>query len=298
MVTNTSPADLTPSGKLARGTAQRVMVIAAAAALVGVGAGVGITIAVNRGSSPSTSPGAAASTQNQSLPYGYYQSMMSGYGGSMMGGSYGWMTGQAGYQWMVGGAQAPAWMMGNALPGFMMGSSGDPGAAMGQFWAGAPGPRVDAATAQRLGAATPAGATVDAAANRITFSGQTVRFDVVASPSSADDRFEVAGLVNPTIAVPAGASVTIELINSDSGSAHGLVVATVAAQPSVMPMMTSRPAFSGSAIWFLGDATSAGMHDASTTFTASSAGTYQYLCPVPGHAQHGMYGTLLVGSGS
>src|SRR5579859_5478644 len=214
MVANTPPADVTPSGKLAPGTAQRALLIAAAAALVGAGAGVGITIAVNRGTSPSTSPGAAASTPTQSLPYGYYQSMMSGYGGSMMGGSYGWMMGQGGYQWMVGGAQAPAWMMGNALPGFMMGSSGDPGAAMGQFWAGAPGPRVDAAAAQRLGAAIPSGATVDAAANRITFSGQTVRFDMVASPSSADDRFETAGLVNPTISVPAGASVTIELINS------------------------------------------------------------------------------------
>lgn len=73
MVANTPPADSTPGGKLARGTAQRAMVIAAAAALVGVGVGVGITIAVNRGSSPSSSPGAA------------------------------------GYQWMVGGAQAPAW---------------------------------------------------------------------------------------------------------------------------------------------------------------------------------------------
>ncbi|MBV8529031.1 MAG: hypothetical protein JOZ75_12005 [Candidatus Dormibacteraeota bacterium] len=305
MVTNTPPADPTPVRRLATGAAQRAMVIASTAGLVGVGLGIGITVAVNRGtSSPSptaTAPAATAPAQNpgesQSLPYSYYQSMMGGYG-VMMGGSYGWMMGQSGYRWMVGGAQAPAWMMGNALPGFMMGSSTDPGAAMGQLWAGAPGPRVDAATAQGLATANPSGATVDTAANRITFNGPDVRFTVVASPSSADDRFEVAGLVNPTIAVPAGASVSIELINSDTGSAHGLVVAPADAQPSAMPMMTDRPAFTGSTVWFIGDATSAGMHEATATFTASTAGTYQYLCPVPGHAQHGMYGTLVVGSGT
>ena len=33
------------------------------------------------------------------------------------------------------------------------------------------------------------------------------------------------------------------------------------------------------------------------TFTASAAGTYQYLCPVPGHAQKGMAGSLVINSG-
>ena len=30
------------------------------------------------------------------------------------------------------------------------------------------------------------------------------------------------------------------------------------------------------------------------SFTAGASGTYQYLCPVPGHAQKGMVGTLIV----
>ena len=57
-----------------------------------------------------------------------------------------------------------------------------------------------------------------------------------------------------------------------------------------MPMMTSRPAFTGSALWFLGNPTTAGMHTATLTFTATTPGTYHYLCPVPGHAQEGMAG--------
>ena len=62
-----------------------------------------------------------------------------------------------------------------------------------------------------------------------------------------------------------------------------------------MPMMANPPAFRGAALWFLGNPTSAGMHTGTLSFTASTSGSYQYLCPVPGHAQKGMVGTLVVG---
>jgi uncharacterized cupredoxin-like copper-binding protein len=47
-------------------------------------------------------------------------------------------------------------------------------------------------------------------------------------------------------------------------------------------------------VWFLGNPTSAGLHTGTLSFTAAASGTYQYLCPVPGHAQKGMVGTLVV----
>jgi hypothetical protein len=50
----------------------------------------------------------------------------------------------------------------------------------------------------------------------------------------------------------------------------------------------------GSAVWFLGNPTSAGMHAGTLTFIAGTPGTYRYLCPVPGHAQKGMTGTFTV----
>jgi plastocyanin len=58
-------------------------------------------------------------------------------------------------------------------------------------------------------------------------------------------------------------------------------------------MMTAQPAFTGSALWFLGNPSAAGMHAGTLTFTATQ-GTYRYLCPVPGHAQQGMTGTFTV----
>jgi plastocyanin len=81
--------------------------------------------------------------------------------------------------------------------------------------------------------------------------------------------------------------------------AHGVVItAKGAAATFVMPMLTAAPAFSGAALWFLGEATPAGLHEGTVSFTASTAGTYEYLCPVPGHAQEGMLGSFIVQSNS
>ena len=220
----------------------------------------------------------------------------------MMGGSsYGWMMSQAGYAWMTGGAGAPGWMRGGTLPGFMMGGSmmggsavTDAGTIMGRLFAGAPGPRVSAADAERLGARVPAGASVDRANRTVTFTTGTVNLTVLASPSMPAESFRVAGMTDPAISVPGGARVTIELGNADADMAHGLVIMPAGTAGSAMPMMSAAPSFSGAALWFLGDPTAAGMHAGTIAFTAGAPGSYQYLCPVPGHARRGMAGTFTV----
>jgi rusticyanin len=216
--------------------------------------------------------------------------------GAMMGGSGpGGMMGHSGYAWMMGGDAAPGWMTGGTLPGFMMGTSTDPGQIMGRFFADAPGSRVSPAQATALANRVLAGAVVDPATNRITFRGTSVRFAVEASPTGGpDETFRIAGLVNPTIVVPENAKVTIELVNADPDTAHGLVVTASGVGSAWMPMMTTPPAFPGAALWFLGNPTAAGLHAGNLSFTAGASGTYQYLCPVPGHAQKGMVGTLIV----
>ncbi len=276
----------------------RTRVLLAGAALVAVaGLGTGIGFAAS-GSSGQPGP-ATASAASSGPGYSWYRSMMSGYlgGGSMMGGSSsGWMMSGAGYQWMAGGASAPGWMSGGTLPGsMMMGASTDPGKIMGSLWANAPGQRVGARQAAVLGSQIPAGARVDKAANTVTFAASTVRLTMLASPSGGpDETFRAAGLTSPQIIVPAGARVSIQVINADSDTAHGLVITSGDAANSPMPMMTSRPAFTGSALWFLGNPTSAGMHAGTLTFTASTPGSYRYLCPVPNHAQEGMTGIFTV----
>jgi len=276
----------------------RLGAVIATAALAAAAAGT--AVAVTAGHSPqASSPGSGAQVTagaNRSS-YSYYQSMMGGsHGGSMMGGSPdGWRTGWAGYRWMMGGADAPGWMRGGALPGFMMGTSDDPGAIMGALWADAPGSRVSRAQTARLGSQVPAGATVDRAQHRVTFHSSQVTLAVVAgAPGSGRYSFDIASMANPAIAVPLGAHVSIEVINADPGMAHGLVITARPGTRSWMPMMTAAPAFPGSAAWFLGSPTTAGMHATTLTFSATAPGTYQYLCAVPGHAQRGMAGSFTV----
>jgi rusticyanin len=274
--------------------AAAISMAAFAAAGLGVGAGIAACGSTAHVPAATDSPGGSG--------YSYYRSMMgrlysaSGPSG-MMGStsSRGAMMSETGYRAMMGGLDAPAWMTGSALPGYMMGTSRDPGKIMGSLFANAPGTRVSPAQAATLGRQIPAGATVSSAGHRITFSGTTVRLVVLASPAGGpDETFRIAGMVNPAITVKAGARVSIEVINADPDTAHGLVITAGQAGSSSMPMMTASPAFTGSAVWFLGNPTSAGMHAATLSFTASTPGTYRYLCPVPGHAQEGMTGTFTV----
>ena len=287
-------------------TRSAAMTAVVAAAVAGLGAGAAVT-----GCGSAGQPDATASTTGGAT-YSYYQSMMRrldprspGSPGSMMDGTSGdemmgglsrdAMMGGSGYRWTMGGLAAPAWMRGHALPGFMTGTSGDAGKIMGALFAGAPGTRVTPAQATRLGNQVPTGATASPAQHRITFPGASVRLVVLAGPG---ETYRIAGLVDPAIVVSARAHVSIEIINASPGTANGLVITAANAGSSPMPMITARPAFPGSALWFLGNPTSAGLHTATLSFTASTPGSYQYLCPVPGHAQEGMAGTFIISSAS
>jgi rusticyanin len=256
-------------------------------------AGVGIGLAVAAGAASSSS-GMMGSEGTGGSMRSYFGSMMKNYGGSsMMGAS----TDSISYGWMMGGTSAPGWMRGGSLPKSMMGTSTDAGQVMGRLFANAPGPRAGATEATRLGNEVPTGATVDRSHDRISFSGTTDHLVVLASSSgSPGETFRIAGMVNPTITVKSGARVSIEVVNAGSDAAHGLVVTANGSASSRMPMLSAAPAFSGSSLWFLGNPTSAGMHTGTLSFTANKSGTYQYLCPVPGHARDGMAGMFVVAS--
>lgn len=253
----------------------------AAVLTVGATTAIGVVIA--------TGPVSAAAGGNgggspQNGTGGYSTMMGSGnYGrGGMMGNWTGTGTGPGSGTGMMGGSGA---FNGNGM-----------GAMMGRVLANASGSRVSTAEAAAAANTTPSGASVDAAHNRLTFTGDTVTLTLVAGADEKNSyTFEAAGLTNPQLIVPAGARVTLRLVNADSDMAHGvLVTATDAASTSWMPMMTSAAAFSGSAIWALGEADSSGAPTATTSFTATTSGTYTYLCPVPSHAQQGMSGAFTV----
>ena len=201
----------------------------------------------------------------------------------MMGG------GSGGYGGMMG--QSGAGMMGGTGVGVMGAGMMDAGQMMGSAMAGAAGQSISPAEAQSLGDALPAGATADRTANRLVFTTNDVRFTVLASPADGPDMtFRIAGMADPTVVVPKGATVTVQFVNADADTAHGWLLTSARATFPYMAMMADPTAFAGAFAMPLGDPTAAGMPAETITFTASQPGQYTYLCPVPGHAQRGMHG--------
>ena len=144
------------------------------------------------------------------------------------------------------------------------------------------------------------GASVDSATNTVTYSGSTITIDAIAvQPDKPDTTFEIAGLVDPTLHLPRNAIVIIRLINMDYGAdmPHGLVVTST---PPPYPFMTM-PMMGGAtggipplAARSATDVQAAQYQAGSARFRTTTAGTYYYLCQVPGHAQKGMYGKIIV----
>jgi rusticyanin len=152
---------------------------------------------------------------------------------------------------------------------------------------------VPASQVKALSEQDPAGASIDARTGTITFFGATASFTVVANaPGAPDMTFTVAGLANPTIIVPRGARVTVRFINNDTDEAHGWLI--TGNRPPFGFGQPATPAITGAYAGVIGDPTAAGDGASSISFTASGAGSYQYICPMPGHAQMGMAGAFIV----
>jgi rusticyanin len=139
----------------------------------------------------------------------------------------------------------------------------------------------------------PAGASIDSRTDTITFHATAVSFTVVAiAPGKPDMTFTVAGLTDPTIIVPRGAQVTVRFINDDTDEAHGWLITNN--KPPFEFGQPTTPAITGAYAGVIGDPTGAGDGADTIGFTASDTGSYDYICPMPGHAQMGMHGSFIV----
>jgi rusticyanin len=205
------------------------------------------------------------------------------------------------------GASPAAPATGGGNPGMSMGGAGgsaDPGFSsaslaqsigrqVGMAMADMAPQTVSLAQTRVLGDQVPAGASVDKASNTITFTGGSVSFTVVAVPPGGPDMtFRVAGLTDPTLVVRAGAQATVQFINGDTDEAHAWMITSE--QPPFSFYQPKTPAISGAFSGLIGDPTASGQGASTFTFQAAPAGTYQYICPMPGHAQMGMHGAFIV----
>jgi rusticyanin len=152
---------------------------------------------------------------------------------------------------------------------------------------------VSLAQTRTLGNRVPAGASVDRASNTITFTASAVSFTVVAVPPGGPDMtFRVAGLTDPAIVVPQDDQVTVHFINGDNDEAHAWMIADE--QPPFSFYQPKTPAIPGAFSGLIGDPTADGQGASTFTFQAGLACTYQYICPMPGHAQMGLHSAFIV----
>ena len=218
------------------------------------------------------------------------------------GGGYAIARGTASSPASAASPAAPA--TGGSNPGMSMGGGGSSGFSssslaqsigqqVGTAMAGLAPQTVSLAQTRTLGDQVPAGASGDRASNTITFTASSVSFPVVAVPPGGPDMtFRVAGLTDPAIVVPQDAQVTVQFINGDNDEAHAWMI--VDEQPPFSFYQPKTPAISGAFSGLIGDPTANGQGASTFTFQAGPACTYQYICPMPGHAQMGMHGAFIV----
>lgn len=127
----------------------------------------------------------------------------------------------------------------------------------------------------------------------LTFSGGSIMILVLMGPMTQDRNmysFVIDNLTNPTLVIPRGTRVTMIVANVDTDAYHALALTGIAPPYAynLMPMMMSSLASTR-----VLPPSSSGFATQQISFTVS--GGLYYACPVPGHAQSGMYGQIRAG---
>lgn len=115
------------------------------------------------------------------------------------------------------------------------------------------------------------------------------------SSSATENVFVIYGLVNPTLIVPRGATVKFTLINLDSDDYHNLAITPVPPPYPYYPMMYVMMDVIGVSPMLPPASYGSGTaYEFSFTATFQYPGSFYYICEYPGHAESGMYGSLIV----
>ena len=131
---------------------------------------------------------------------------------------------------------------------------------------------------------------VSAANSTLTFTGDSVRILVLMGPMGEGQSmysFVIDNVTNPTLVLPEGSTVTMTVVNVDTDAYHGLTLTALSPPYSYNFMPTMMSSFASSGVL---PPSSSGFASQQISFTVT--GYMYYVCPVPGHAQSGMYGLI------
>ncbi|MCW1293089.1 MAG: hypothetical protein OH318_01710 [Candidatus Parvarchaeota archaeon] len=114
--------------------------------------------------------------------------------------------------------------------------------------------------------------------------------------------FTIYGLVNPTIIIKKGVEVTFDAFDLSDYTYHGLMIVNNSLHPpynaeSLISALNGVSNLSKDVIvtgLILPPLIKGNVYEESVNFYANNTGTYWYVCPVPGHAELGIYGKIIV----
>ena len=126
-------------------------------------------------------------------------------------------------------------------------------------------------------------------------------FDSTPPPYAHGDVFIIYGLINPTLVIPAGATVHVTFVNLDDDMYHNFAITTVPPPYpyNVMPYIAMYGGMGPQMMLYMrwlppANYRAGYAYGYEYTFTVPEPGTYWYLCTYPGHAEGGMYGEIIV----
>lgn len=164
------------------------------------------------------------------------------------------------------------------------------------FAHGAPGGFVSAG--QMAALAVQAAHSAARSGETLTYSTNHVTIVALGAPGSAPGMYwqidGVDGPRGPTVSVPAGATITVDFADGDPGQSHGFELTTATPPYNGMAMMDGGIAAAGAFIRPVPPPEGDMWYAATVEFQAPKPGTYHVICPVPGHAQQGMWATFVV----
>ncbi|MGH9818950.1 MAG: hypothetical protein ACRD43_02175, partial [Pyrinomonadaceae bacterium] len=127
--------------------------------------------------------------------------------------------------------------------------------------------------------------------SNLTFTGREIHLVVLTGPEDDMLSYRVQGVRNPTLVIPAGATLNILFVNRDEDMKHDIRFGKVVGDFPIAPDVTNT-AGSTRLDPKSDDDT---MQAEEVVLTAVSTGTFNYFCSVRGHAKGGMRGNIVVG---
>ena len=125
----------------------------------------------------------------------------------------------------------------------------------------------------------------------LSFTEKEVRLVVVTGPEDDMLSYRVQGVRNPTIAVPAGATLKILFVNIDYDMRHDVRFGHFTGPFDIM-VETQETAGSTK---LAGRAEDGTLQAEEIVVKANSIGQFRYFCSIRGHAKDGMWGHIAVG---